>query len=165
MSLHNDKTCLDMSKLSRHTFGMPMVLSMAPMPLLGHNHQNAVNMTFLVMWCHWYQHSCHVMPILFHKVKKTETSCDMTLLVTWWLLVPMPTSGDTDVILNSTIFFVSLRWLKWGSTWLFCHVMPVLASHDTDGIVNGMIAFVSLWQSKWIATQTFLILWCHWHQH
>ena len=48
--------------MSRHLFGMPMVLPMAPLPSLGLSDQTGKKKHVSVLWSHWYQLCCHVMP-------------------------------------------------------------------------------------------------------
>ena len=43
------------SKLSLDILCVPILLSMAPMHLLGHNDQNEEKPDSLYIWCHWYQ--------------------------------------------------------------------------------------------------------------
>ena len=63
------------------------------------------------------------------------------------LLAPMQAFKDTDGIVNGTILFVNLRWLKLGPIWLFWHIMAVLTSYYTDGITNSTSAFD---RSRWL---------------
>ena len=76
--------------MSRHTFVIPMVLSIALLHPLGHTdkmswkrpYQSCVVMgnSIPVKWC-YVQHQWHH---VVHLVKTTEMRCNMTVLVMWW---------------------------------------------------------------------------------
>ena len=93
------------------------------------HHITMINMrwyiTFWIMWCHWYHYCSHVMltassmaPFCslgegnWNKVWSDPIGHAM-------LFVPVLASHDTDGIVNGTISFVSLRWLKQDANWLF----------------------------------------------
>ena len=88
------------------------------------------NMSITWHWwhCQWQYFVC--------LVKINETRCNMTFWVMWYQCL---VSHDTNSIINNTIEFVSSRWSKWDSTWLFSviwhcwhwyqhHVMPMALS-------------------------------------
>ena len=96
-------------------------------------------MTSLVMWhnCHCQCH--HMMPVASVSVShnaysiingtiiflgqddRSEVQCEF--FGHMMPLTPSSASCDADRIVNGTTAFLGLRWLRWGVTWLFGHVM------------------------------------------
>ena len=56
-------------------------------------------------------------------------------------------------------WFLWSRQSKWGATWLFGHVMPLVlvsASHYANSIINDAIAFL---RSRWLKSGKTLLIW------
>ena len=105
----------------------------------------ADTMTYLVIWCHWYQHQHHLIPMasstplhLFSQDDQNEVQCD---ILSFW-------SFDAIGTVTSVIWCqhhhqwhhctTYVRTVKWGEIWLFGHAMPMpSASHATNGTGNG----------------------------
>ena len=124
------------------------------------------NMNFSVMWCHWYQHCCHVIVTASSKAQFcslgeenwNEVCHDSFAHV--MLLAPVWASHYTDGNVNSTVLFARLRWLKQGThdfsvTWCKCwnHMtlmaaliqsLHLLVQDDQNEMQNEIFSYLTL---------------------
>ena len=149
------------------------------------------NMTFLVIWWHWYQyHMMSLELVLFGatgigacimwcrqqyqchycilQVEMIEMRCNMTFLVMWHNWYLHWHRANVNSISNGTTAFLRSRWSKWGSIWLFGHVMPLvkeLVSCNADDITNSAIAYhmsIGLnWAAIWLYGHVMPVLASH----
>ena len=130
-------------------------------------------------WCHW--HWCQVMPLhwcqhhvmwrapsleplhslgqdYINKVKHDSFDHMMPLSLALG-------SHATNCIINGTVAFLRLRWMKWAAKWLFGHVMLLelaSVSHAANGFINGTLQSSASWL-KWNVISFFCGQWHHWN--
>ena len=71
-------------------------------------------------------------------------------------------SHGANSVVNGTTAFLRSRQPKWGVTWCFDHVTPLVLSSilcDDDIIINDIIASPGSRWSKWGTTWLFLVMW------
>ena len=119
----------------------------------------------LVMQCHWHwhQHYMILMAPLLSLSSGDQNEVQHDFLGHVIPLASALASHDADCIVNATITFLMSRQSKWGATWLFGYMMP-LVPVSVSREVNGIIAFL---RSKWwkMRYSITFVMWCHWHQH
>ena len=136
-----------------------MVLSMAQLHSLGHSHQTEVKQNFPVMYCHWYQHCCHMMLTLSSMAPLCSLGEDKWNKM-WYdfghvmLIAPVPAPYYTVGIVNSTVLFVRSWWLKEGATWLVCQHW-----HHMAWMASPIILLYLLVQDDWNEIQH--VFFCH----
>ena len=152
----------------RHIFGMPMLLSMVPLHLSGHNDKMWWNIALCT--CDAKGPQCwHYMVPMALKMKFYPLGQDDSNEVQLGHVMPLalvPPSHGADDIINDTIAFLMSKWSKWAACRansnmqydLWGHMTPlapVSASCDNDGIMIGTITFPRSRYSKWGATWLF----------
>ena len=129
--------------MSRHIFGMSILLSMATLHLLGHSDQSKVK-----------HDSVYVMPLApvlashgANDIWKGYHICyDKTTERRWCYVMPLAVtsvSHDADGIIG----------------WYHFHSLPVLASHGTNGIEKDILSL----RTEQLKQGDVML--CHWHWH
>ena len=154
--------------MSRHIIGMPMLLSVVPLHLLGHNDQNEMKHDSLYIWCHWHQ-GWHHMVWMASKMTFYFLGLDnwnKVQLGHVMSLVLVSASLDADGIINSTIPFLMSKWLKWVAAWILimcCHwhwnKQCVMLMALSKAPLHSLCP-----DDQYEMQNDFFVLYCHWYQ-
>ena len=174
---------------------IPMESKMVPLHSLAQDISNNVQHVFLVMWCHWQWHQCHIMLTALpngsmHSLDYQQLKWDAS-----WLFAHVIPIASSMAPLH---FFSQDKQNEMAT------LVMVLTSHDASGIkmaslhslpreywnvvqhdclvilyhwhwpqchimptTSSMVPLYSLdyQQLKWGVSWHSFLMWCHWHQH